>query len=161
MSTNHNVWRERTTESEAKVLLCWELRAAKAKVLPVRPAVGQSIAVHASPTVGKNPCSKLYRRDPFNFVSKSSSYILTALVTVNTVSHMGPRDTVGHHARSHKRLESVSMESARRIIIDPQTCIICIRVQELCERRDGRPVPDSLYGLCGRKATLNLNWCNI
>ena len=32
------------------------------------------------------------------------------------------------------------------------------RVQELCESRDGRPglpVPNSPYGLCGRKATLN------
>ena len=33
------------------------------------------------------------------------------------------------------------------------------RVQELCESRGGRPglpVPNSPYGLCGRKATLNL-----
>ena len=32
--------------------------------------------------------------------------------------------------------------------------------QELCESRGGRPgllVRDSPYGLCGRKATLNLN----
>ena len=32
-----------------------------------------------------------------------------------------------------------------------------LRVQELCESRDGRPelpVPNSPYGLCGRKATL-------
>ena len=28
---------------------------------------------------------------------------------------------------------------------------------ELCESRGGRPVPNSPYGLCGRKATLNLN----
>ena len=30
--------------------------------------------------------------------------------------------------------------------------------QEMCENRGGRPgfpVPNSLYGLCGRKATLN------
>ena len=34
------------------------------------------------------------------------------------------------------------------------------RAQELCESRGGRPglpVPNSLYGLCGRKATLNWN----
>ena len=33
-----------------------------------------------------------------------------------------------------------------------------VRAQELCESRDGRPglsVPDSPYGLCGRKATLS------
>ena len=33
------------------------------------------------------------------------------------------------------------------------------RGQELCESRDSRPglpVPNSPYGLCGRKATLNL-----
>ena len=32
--------------------------------------------------------------------------------------------------------------------------------QDLCESGGGRPgfpVPNSLYGLCGRKATLNLN----
>ena len=37
------------------------------------------------------------------------------------------------------------------------------RAQELCESRGGRPgfpVPGSPYGLCGRKATLNLNWSN-
>ena len=37
-------------------------------------------------------------------------------------------------------------------------CIV--RAQELCECRGGRPglpVPSSLYGLCGRKATLKLN----
>ena len=34
-----------------------------------------------------------------------------------------------------------------------------LRAQELCESRGGRPglppVPDSPYGLCGRKATLS------
>ena len=38
----------------------------------------------------------------------------------------------------------------------PQT----LRTQELCESRGGHPglpVPNSPYGLCGRKATLNLN----
>ena len=37
---------------------------------------------------------------------------------------------------------------------------LCTRAQELCESRGGRPrlpVPNSPYGLCGRKATLNLN----
>ena len=35
-----------------------------------------------------------------------------------------------------------------------------LRAQELCESRGGRPdlpVPNSPYGFCGRKATLNLN----
>ena len=35
------------------------------------------------------------------------------------------------------------------------------RAQELCESRGGRPglpVSNSPYGLCGREATLNLNW---
>ena len=35
------------------------------------------------------------------------------------------------------------------------------RAQELCESREGRPglpVLNSPYGLCGREATLNLNW---
>ena len=38
------------------------------------------------------------------------------------------------------------------------------RVQELCESRGGRPglpVPNSPYGLCGRKATLNLILMNL
>ena len=36
----------------------------------------------------------------------------------------------------------------------------CLRAQGLCESRGGRPglpVPDNPYGLCVRKATLNLN----
>ena len=36
----------------------------------------------------------------------------------------------------------------------------CNRAQELCESRAGHPgvpVPNSPYGLCGRKATLNWN----
>ena len=35
---------------------------------------------------------------------------------------------------------------------------IIVRAQELCQNRDGRPglpVPNSHYGLCGRKVTLN------
>ena len=35
------------------------------------------------------------------------------------------------------------------------------RAQESCEGRGGRPglpVPNNAFGLCGRKATLNLNW---
>ena len=37
---------------------------------------------------------------------------------------------------------------------------LAIRAHELCESRGGRPglpVPDSPYGLCEHKATLNLN----
>ena len=36
----------------------------------------------------------------------------------------------------------------------------CFRAQELCGSGGGRPglpIPDSPYGLCGRKATLTLN----
>ena len=36
-----------------------------------------------------------------------------------------------------------------------------ITAQEMCESRGGRPglpVPNGPYGLCGRKATLNLNF---
>ena len=39
-----------------------------------------------------------------------------------------------------------------------------IRAQELCESGGGRPglpVPNSPYGLCGRKAALNLNCVKI
>ena len=39
---------------------------------------------------------------------------------------------------------------------------ISLRAQELCESRGGRPglpVPNSPYGLCAHKATLNLNRC--
>ena len=38
------------------------------------------------------------------------------------------------------------------------------RAQELCESRGGRPglpVPNSPYGLCGRKATLNLKFLHF
>ena len=38
-----------------------------------------------------------------------------------------------------------------------------VRAQELCESRGGRPglpVANSSYGLCGLKATLNLNPCH-
>ena len=42
------------------------------------------------------------------------------------------------------------------------TCLLlqCFRAQELCESRGGRPwlpVPNIPCGLCGRKATMNLN----
>ena len=43
--------------------------------------------------------------------------------------------------------------------LQPRARTCCsFRVQELCESRGGRPglpVLNSLYGLCGRKATLN------
>ena len=41
-----------------------------------------------------------------------------------------------------------------------RTQTLSIRVQDLCEScggRPGLPVPNSPYGLCGRKAILNLN----
>ena len=44
--------------------------------------------------------------------------------------------------------------------INLTAALFLIRAQELCESRGGRaglPVPNSPYGLCGRKATLNLN----
>ena len=39
-----------------------------------------------------------------------------------------------------------------------------VRAQELCESRGGRPgvpVPNSAYGLCGREATLNVDWTEL
>ena len=46
--------------------------------------------------------------------------------------------------------------------LDQHSCLVCMcgqsRVQELCESRGGHPglpVPNSPYGLCGHKATLN------
>ena len=41
-------------------------------------------------------------------------------------------------------------------------CFCLVTAHELCEIRGGRPglpVPNSLYGLCGRKATMNVNFC--
>ena len=43
-------------------------------------------------------------------------------------------------------------------------CRLNFRAQELCESRGGRTglsVPNSSYGLSGRKATLNSNWLNL
>ena len=43
-------------------------------------------------------------------------------------------------------------------------CRLNFRAQELCESRGGRtrlPVPNSSYGLCGRKPILNLNRLNL
>ena len=44
------------------------------------------------------------------------------------------------------------------IKVEPEKCtLVVIRAQERCESRGGRPglpVPNSPYGLCGRKATL-------
>ena len=48
----------------------------------------------------------------------------------------------------------------RPVNVISQTLSVCIRAQELCESRGGRPglpVPNNPYGLCGRTATLNLN----
>ena len=45
-------------------------------------------------------------------------------------------------------------------VYDIYICVTAFRAQELCESRGGRPglpVPNSPYGLCGRKPTLNLN----
>ena len=52
--------------------------------------------------------------------------------------------------------------------ISPQCCLrtdllipLCLRAQKLCESGGGRPglpVPNSLYGLCGRKLKLRWTW---
>ena len=51
-----------------------------------------------------------------------------------------------------------------RRLLKKLLCRLNFRAQELCESRGGRtglPVPNSSYGLCGRKATLNSNWLNL
>ena len=63
---------------------------------------------------------------------------------------------------SRMRVYSACVVQSRTYIY-PNTgpCIHYCRVQEVCERRGGcpgLPSPNSLCGLCGRKATLNECW---
>ena len=56
------------------------------------------------------------------------------------------------------RTVSVDVKQHRTRTSDP------FRAQELCESRGGHPglpVPNSVYGLCGRKVTLNYNCLRV
>ena len=55
------------------------------------------------------------------------------------------------------RAQAVSLSGLRLCHSQSSGCVT-LRAQELCESRGGRPelpVPNSPYGLCGRKSTLN------
>ena len=62
------------------------------------------------------------------------------------------------HARMAALVPSVTMSF--NFFFNVETYLHPFRTQELCESRGGRPglpVPNSPYGLCGCKATLNSN----
>ena len=59
------------------------------------------------------------------------------------------------------KVEVAVMGSPSLIVLMVSVDVKPFRAQDLCESRGGRhglPVPNSPYGLCGRKATLN---CSI
>ena len=78
-------------------------------VLPLKPEVGQNVALHASPTA-RDFCHvqifTFYVHSPsFLFFSKFSPYFLTALVLTIAVSRVGPPSKIGLPAHRQKRFK--------------------------------------------------------
>ena len=82
-------------------------------VLHLKPGAGQNIATHAFPTtrnlflvlISTSRSIRLHFFKPFPLFS-------TALALANAVSRAGPRNQIGHPARSHKRFKQVPVVSA-------------------------------------------------
>ena len=77
-------------------------------VLPLKPGVGKNIAMHASPIATEFlPCLN-FDLDPFTFtLSKFSPYFFTVLVLDNTMSHVRPRNKIGHPVH---RLQNINRQ---------------------------------------------------
>ena len=87
-------------------------------VFPVKPGVGQNIAMHVLPSTRNfflALISTFLVHSPSFIFSKSSPYFLTILVLANAIYHLGLLNKIGHHAHNHKQFQQVPVVSAYEI----------------------------------------------
>ena len=73
------------------------MRTQSVNVFPLKPGVGQSIAICATLTARDFFLAYFYPSGPFNFIfSKISHSFLPVLIVANTGSCVGPQNKIGH-----------------------------------------------------------------
>ena len=80
-------------------LKCHLVRTQGLDVLPLKPGVGQYIAIHATLTARDFFLAYFYPSGPFSCIfSKTSPDFFPVLAVANTGSRVGPQNKVGHPA---------------------------------------------------------------
>ena len=88
------------------------LRTQSSNVLPLKPGVGQYIAMHATNFFP----AKFYLPGPFTSISpQTSPKCFHLLAVANAGSWLGPQNKIGHLAHRHRQLMQVSVLNARGI----------------------------------------------
>ena len=68
------------------------------QVLPLKPGVGQYIAIHATLTARDFFLAKFYPSGPFVCIFKNLSRVFPVLAVANNGSCVGPQNKIGHPA---------------------------------------------------------------
>ena len=98
------------------------LRTQSLKVLPVKPGVGQYIAMHATFTARHYSLANFYPSSAFTCIfSKNLSRVFPVLAVANTGSSVGPKNKTGHPAHQYSQLRQVHVLDKNRL---SQTCVI-------------------------------------
>ena len=74
------------------------MRTQNLKVLPLKPEVGQHIAMHAILTVGDFFLANFYPSGPFTCIFSKTSQVFPVLAVDNTGSCVGLQNKIGHPA---------------------------------------------------------------
>ena len=89
----------RSGELRTQKLKSHLMRTQSLKVLPLKPGVGQYIAMHATLTARDFFFANFYPSGPFTCIfSKTSPEFLPELAVANTSSYVGPQNQIGHPA---------------------------------------------------------------
>ena len=74
------------------------LRTKSLKVLPLKPGVGEYIAIHATLTARDFFLAYFYPSGPFTCIFSKTSRFFPVLAVANTGSCVGPQNKIGHPA---------------------------------------------------------------
>ena len=102
------------------------LRTQSTTVLPLKPGVGQNIAMHALQTVRDFILANFYLPNPttFIFFPHNISGVFPVLAVANAGFCVGPQNLPGHPAHRHRQLMQLPVLSASGIETGLETCVI-------------------------------------
>ena len=74
------------------------MRTQSLKVVPLKPGVGQYIAMHATLTARDFFLGNFYSSSPFTCIFSKTSQVFLVLAATNTGSCVDPQNKIGHFA---------------------------------------------------------------
>ena len=97
------------------------MRTKSLKVLPVKPGVGQYVAIQAAKNFF---LANSYSSGSFTCICFKNLYqVFPVLAVANTGSCVGLQNKIGLPANCHRQLMKVPVLSARGIVVGSKTCI--------------------------------------